>query len=507
MTESEATERLMTGIGGFDQVAVGGLPLGRTTLVTGTTGSGKTLFSVEFLARGIVKYGQRGVFVTFEESAQKLRRNNIPLGLDIVRWEAEGLWSFVDVSGDLRIDASTIGTYDFGALIARIEREVGRIGAERVVLDSLGAIFSRFDNIAIVRHELFRIAHALEALGVTAVVTAERVHEYDGVSRYGVEEFVFDNVVILRNALDQERRRRTVEIVKFRGCSHHTGEWLFTIDPREGMLVMPLAYLIPREQASRTRVSTGTAGLDEMLGGGLFRDAIALITGPIGSGKTLTSLRFADAAYQSGERCVLFTLDETREQLVRNAEGWGLDIYAMETAGSLRVLAEYPEVASLEDHFIHIRRVIDDFQPQRLVIDTLSALERIVSPRALLDFVISLGALLRSHEITTLLTSAPTGRVTPLATPAIAMEIASLTDVSILLRYVEHAGEIKRCIAVLQTRGSAHDPAIRELTLTPEGLQMGPAMTEVMRPLTADAIGEQPQWPVMPPDTPPTEPR
>lgn len=386
-------------------------------------------------------------------------------------------------------------------------REVTRIRAERIVLDSLGAIFSRFENIAIVRHELFRIAYALEQLGVTAVVTAERSQEYDGVSRYRVEEFVFDNVVILRNVLHQERRRRTVEVVKLRGCPHRTGEWLFTIDPREGMVIMPLAYLIPRERASRTRRSTGSAGLDEMLGGGLFKDAIALITGPTGSGKTLTSLRFADAAYQAGERCVLLTLDETREQLVRNAEGWNLDIDAMESAGSLRVLAEYPEVASLEDHFISLRRVIDDFQPQRLVIDTLSALERIVSPRALLDFVISLGALLRSHEITTLLTSAPTGRVTPLATPAIAMEIASLTDVSILLRYVEHRGEIRRCIAVLQTRGSAHDPAIRELTLTPEGLRIGPVMADVTRPLTAEAIGDQPQWPIMPLGNPPAEPR
>lgn len=386
-------------------------------------------------------------------------------------------------------------------------REVTRIRAERIVLDSLGAIFSRFENIAIVRHELFRIAYALEQLGVTAVVTAERSQEYDGVSRYRVEEFVFDNVVILRNVLHQERRRRTVEVVKLRGCPHRTGEWLFTIDPREGMVIMPLAYLIPRERASRTRRSTGSAGLDEMLGGGLFKDAIALITGPTGSGKTLTSLRFADAAYQAGERCVLLTLDETREQLVRNAEGWNLDIDAMESAGSLRVLAEYPEVASLEDHFISLRRVIDDFQPQRLVIDTLSALERIVSPRALLDFVISLGALLRSHEITTLLTSAPTGRVTPLATPAIAMEIASLTDVSILLRYVEHRGEIRRCIAVLQTRGSAHDPAIRELTLTPEGLRIGPVMADVTRPLTAEAIGDQPQWPIMPLGDPPAEPR
>ena len=231
-----------------------------------------------------------------------------------------------------------------------------------------------------------------------------------------------------------------------------------------------------------------------MCGGGLFRDSIILVTGPTGTGKTLTGLRFAEAAYNEGERCLLATFDETREQLSRNAAGWGMDLAAMEASGLLRVLSDYPEVASLEDHFIRLRRIIEDYHPRRLVIDTLSALERIVSPRALLDFVISLGALLRQHEITTLLTSAPTGRVTPLATPAIAMEIASLTDVSILLRYVERAGEIKRCIAVLQSRASAHDPAIREAVIDETGMAIGEPMTELF-PIMGDSLGG-PQWPV-----------
>ncbi|MFD8567663.1 circadian clock protein KaiC [Streptomyces sp. NPDC059639] len=476
MTDTDAIPRIPTGINGFDQIALGGLPAGRSTLVAGTTGSGKTLFAIEFLARGVQNHGDPGVFVTFEEDPDAIRTNVASLGFPIAEWEATGKWTFVDASADIAMEASTIGAFDLGALTVRIAHAVRRIGARRVALDSLGAVFGNLNGFGSLRHELFRIVSALDLLGVTTVITSERPEEYNSVSRLGVEEFVLDNVIILRNVLRAERRRRTVEIIKFRGTSHRTGEWLFTISPREGIVIMPLAFLRPRERASTERVSSGNRDLDAMCGGGFFRDSIVLLTGPTGTGKTLTSLFFAAAAVRAGERCLLQTFDETREQLARNAASWGLDLDAMEGSGLLRIVSEYPEVASPEDHFLRIRRVIEEFGPSRVAIDTLSALERIVSSRALLDFVIALGAVLRHHEITTLLTSAPTGRVTPTVTPAIAMEVASLTDVTILLRYVETGGEIQRGIAVLQTRGSAHDHSIRRFEIDNTGMHIGDPM-------------------------------
>lgn len=474
MTDVEPIERLVTGINGFDQVALGGLPLGRPTLVAGTTGSGKTLFAVEFLARGILRSGEHGVFVTFEETPVEIRRNCASLGFPIAQWEDEGRWLFVDATADIGEETPIVGSYDFGALAARIAHAVRRIGALRVSLDSLGAVFSRFAETAIVRHELRRIAGALRGLGITSVVTAERTSEYDGVSRYSVEEFVLDNVVILRNVLAQERRRRTIEVVKFRGAPHRTGEWLFTIDPREGLVVIPLAFLTqPFAPASRVRVSTGNPELDQMCGGGIFKDAIVLLTGPSGAGKTLTGLKFIAAGVAAGDRCLAFTFDESREQVRRNAEGWGLDLDASEREGLLRTVCNYPEVASLEDHFISIKRAIEEFKPDRLVIDTLSALERIVTPRSLLDFFIALGAVVRQRGVTTLLTSAPAGRFTPQLTPSIAGELASLTDVTINLRYADGAGNIQRTIAVMQTRGSAHDQSIRQVTIDADGMHIG----------------------------------
>jgi circadian clock protein KaiC len=496
MSDGEALARIPTGINGLDEVALGGLPAGRATLVSGTTGSGKTLFAMEFLARGVQRFGDPAVFVTFEEAANDIRRNVTSLGFPINEWIADGSWAFVDASADITEEAPTIGSYDFIALVSRIEHAVRVVGAKRVALDSVGAIFTRFGEIGLVRHELFRLASHLEAMGVTAVLTAERNTEYDGVSRYGVEEFVLNNVIILRNALSEERRRRTLEIVKFRGAEHRAGEWLFTIDPQEGIVVIPLAYIAPRERASYTRVSTGNAELDAMCGGGLYRDSVALLSGPTGAGKTLTGLRFAQTAYEAGDRCVLFTFDETREQLGRNAAGWGIDLDSMEASGLVTVRSEYPETRSLEDHFIRLRRIITEFAPDRLVIDTLSALERIVTPRALLDFVIALGSILRQREITTLLTSAPTGRFTPTVTPAIAVEIASLTDVMILLRDFERDGEIQRAIAVVQSRGSPHDPLIRRVTIDSEGMHIGEQIRGYTHMISqSGVIRDDQRWP------------
>ncbi len=200
---SMPVEKLATDIHGFDAISLGGLPKGCTTLVAGTSDSAKTIFAIQFLANGILNAGEGGVFVTFEEPAPDIRNNVLSLGWDIAAWEAAGQWAFVDASPQLADRPVVTGEYDLGALVARIEHAVRKIGAQRVSLDSLGAIFSRFAETNVVRAELFRIAVALKQLGVTAILTAERTVEYVEIARFGVEEFVANNVIILRNALER----------------------------------------------------------------------------------------------------------------------------------------------------------------------------------------------------------------------------------------------------------------------------------------------------------------
>lgn len=466
-----AISKLPTEIGGFDLISDGGLPAGRTTLVSGTAGSAKTVFAAQFLAAGIRRAGQPGVFVTFEETPEDIRRNVAGFDWDVAAWEEQGLWAFVDASPRPGDPLVVSGEFDLEALLARIRHAVGRVGAVRVAIDSLGGVFSQLGDAAAVRHELFRVAVALKEMGVTTVITAERCEEHGPVSRYGVEEFVSDNVVVLRNTLSEELRRRTVEILKFRGTGHQKGEWPFTIVPGEGIVVIPLSALQLQQRSSAARISSGSPELDAMCGGGFFRDSIILVSGPTGTGKTLITTEFLGGGAEAGERCLLFAFEESREQLFRNALGWGVDFPRMEAEGRLRVVPAYPEAMALEDHLIRMKAEIEAFRPDRVAVDSLSALERTSSIKSFREFVIGLSSFIKHKEVPGLFTATTSALLGGTSTTE--THISTTTDSIILLRYVEVNGQMRRGLAVLKMRGSAHDKDIREFTIDGEGMHVG----------------------------------
>jgi circadian clock protein KaiC len=469
-SEESVVEKLKTGIIGFDSVANGGLPKGRTTLVAGTAGSAKTVFAAQFLLRGITEADEGGVFVTFEEPPDDIRKNLLSFGWDITAHEAAGKWAFVDVSPHADDQAMVVGDYDLGALLARIEHAINKVGATRVSVDSLGAIFGKFQQQQIVRRELLRLAMALKRIGVTSILTAERTQEYGEIARHGIEEFVADNVIILRNVLDAEKRRRTMEILKFRGTDHQKGEFPFTITAERGIIGVPLSMVKLDHLSSNIRIHSGSAELDGMCDGGFFRDSIVLVSGATGAGKTLMSTEFIAAA-EKPERCLLFAYEESRDQLIRNATGWGLNFEEMEQDGRLKILCEYPEVLGLEDHLVKMKDEIEEFKPTRIAVDSLSALERVSTLKSFREFVIGLTSYIKSQEIAGLFTS-----VTPSlmgGTSITETHISTITDSIILLRYVEMFGEISRGIAVLKMRGSYHDKEIREFKIDSDGMHIG----------------------------------
>lgn len=471
MKEYRDIEKLETRIPGFDHISCGGMPKGRTTLIAGTSGSAKTVFAAQFLAAGIIFAGEHGVFVTFEETTADLRRNMQGFNWEIGKWEEEGKWAFVDASPEPGQEVTIVGEYDFGALLARIEYAVKKVGAKRVAMDSIGAIFSQFKDRSTVRRELFRIVAALREIGVTAVMTAERTEEYGDIARFGVEEFVADNVIILRNVLEEERRRRTMEILKFRGTYHQKGEWPFTVSPGVGVVMIPLSSIELTQKSSERRVVSGNDELDRMCGGGFFRDSVILASGATGTGKTLLSTKFLAGGAAQGEKCMMLAFEESREQLIRNARGWGDDFEALEKEGKLKIVCVYPEAATLEDHLIDIKTMVEEFRPNRVAVDSLTALERGTTTKSYREFIVALISFIKHLEIAGLFTSTtPTLLGGSTVTEA---HISTITDTIILLRYVEIYGDIRRGLAVLKMRGSWHEKDIREYTIDGKGMHIG----------------------------------
>lgn len=476
-SNTDFIEKLETGIPGFDFLAEGGLPKGRATLIAGTAGSAKTVFACQFLAEGI-KRGQNGVFVTFEEPPKAIRKNMKGFGWDIAQWEKEGKWAFVDASPQPGQKPLVSGEYDLGPLLARIEYAIRKYHGVRVSMDSLGAIFSHLEDSAQVRSDLFSIAAALRELEVTAVLTAERTDEYGEISRYGVEEFVADNVVIVRNVLTEEKRRRTIEILKYRGTEHQKGEFPFTIIPKRGIVILPLSAIELEQRSSNVRISSGSEELDRMCGGGFFRDSIILVSGATGTGKTLMVTEFMAGGVANNERCLLFAFEESREQLYRNAIGWNVNFDQMEKAGNLKIVCRYPESTGLENHLIMMKEIIDTFQPHRVAVDSLSALERVSSLKGFREFIIGLTSFIKQKEVGGLFTSTTPSLVG--GTSITEAHISTITDSIILLRYVEMYGEMRRGITVLKMRGSMHDKDIREFSIDGKGMHIGKPFRNVV---------------------------
>ena len=490
LQEAKVIEKLETGLSGFDAISNGGLPKGRTTLLAGSSGSAKTVFACQFLVAGTQNNDEGGVFVTFEETPDEIRRNMLGFGWDIESLEAKGKWAFVDASPEPGMETIIMENYDLGGLTARVEHAVQKIGAKRAVLDSVGAIFSQFTDASVVRRELFRISHALKQMNVTALITTERTEEYGEVSRFGVEEFVSDNVIILRNVLEEESRRRTLEVLKFRGTTHQKGEFPFSVIPDQGVVVIPLSAMELKQSSSEVRVTSGNSNLDEMCGGGFFRDSVILVSGATGTGKTLMVTQFVGGGAATGEKSLLFAFEESREQLFRNAKAWGRDFEEMERKGLLKVVCEYPEAAGLEDHLINMRAQLEQFEPDRVVVDSFSALERVSTLKGFREFVIGLTSFIKHKEITGLVTATTSSLLG--GTSITEAHISTITDSIILLRYVEMLGEMRRGLTVLKMRGSMHTKDIREFNIDQEGMHIGQPFRNISGILSGNPVHVSP---------------
>jgi circadian clock protein KaiC len=462
---TKGVRKIRTAIEGFDEITHGGLPMGRTTLVSGTSGTGKTLLAVQFLYHGIEYFDYPGVFVTFEESPRDIIQNAYSFGWDLQSLIDSGKLFILDASPDPE-GQEVVGNFDLSALIERIQYAIKKYKAKLVSIDSVTAVFQQYDAASVVRREIFRLVARLKYLEVTSIMTTERIDEYGPVARFGVEEFVSDNVVIVRNVLEGERRRRTVEILKLRGTTHMKGEYPFTIT-NDGINIFPLGAMRLTQRSSNVRISSGLKTLDKLCGGGFFKDSIILATGATGTGKTLLVSKFLEEGCRQEEKAILFAYEESRAQLSRNASSWGINFEEMEQKGLLKLLCCYPESAGLEDHLQTIKSEIAQFKPSRIAIDSLSALARGVTNNAFRQFVIGVTGYAKQEEITGFFTNTTDQFMGSHSITE--SHISTITDTIILLQYVEIRGEMSRAINVFKMRGSWHDTGIREYVINSDG--------------------------------------
>ncbi|WP_075219359.1 circadian clock protein KaiC [Acuticoccus yangtzensis] len=469
--------KLPTGVAGFDAISFGGLAVNGSTLIAGASGAGKTVFALQFLYAGATDYGQNGVFVTCEERPSRLIRNVRGFGWDLQTLIDKDAFAIVDLSPEPQEETIDLGGSQLSALMVRVEAAVKRVNAKRVVLDSIGSLLPQFADAGMVRRELLRVISRLLDLDTTVIITIERDETDEVIGRFGVEEYIADNVVILRNRLERETRRRTVEILKTRGTAHQRGEFPFTIDNLDGVNVVPLSSTTLYQAAPTTRISSGLEPLDQMTGGGLFEASIILVSGATGTGKTLMVAEQVRAAIANGERFLLFAAEEGREQLCRNAASWGVDFVKAEEDGLLKIANHSPEEFGLEDHLLRMKRLISEFKPNRIAVDSLSAFERVSTPKSFREFVIGLTAFIKVQRVTAIFTNTTS---LLMGTQSVTeTHISTITDSIILLRYVEINGEMRRGIMVLKMRGTWHEKAIREYVIDGMGMRILGAFTGV----------------------------
>ena len=452
-----------TGITGFDELSLGGLPRGRPTLVTGAAGSGKTLFGMEFLVRGAVEFGEPGVFLAFEELAEDLAVNVASLGFDLPGLERDGLL----VVDAFRLDPAEYvetGAYDLEGLFIRLAGAVESIGAKRVVIDTIEVLFTALPNAGIVRGELGRLFRWLKERDLTVVITGER-GDGGALTRFGIEEYVSDCVITLDHRITEEISTRRLRVVKYRGSLHGTNEYPFLITDR-GIDVVPITSLGLAHSAPTERVSTGIEQLDHMLTGGIYRGSSTMISGSAGTGKTSIGAAVVDAACARGERALFVSMEESPAQLVRNMRSIGYDLQRWIDAGLLQIQSVPPTAFGFEEHLASLRRWVDDLDPSIVVLDAIASLVRAGTNAA---SVVSRDLdLLKGRGITTVLTTLSRGTYSETSE----IDISSLADTWLLLRNVESNGERNRLLFVNKSRGSAHSNQVREFLLTDDGPEL-----------------------------------
>ncbi len=460
-------EKASTGIRGLDELTGGGFPKGRTTLVVGGPGTGKTLLGVEFAVRGAADLNEPAVIMAFEETAEELAANVKSLGHDLARLTASKKL-IVDHVRVERHEVEETGEYDLEGLFIRLNQAIEKIGAKRVVLDTIESLFAGLPNAGILRAELRRLFGWLKDKGMTSVITAEAGDSH--LTREGLEEYVSDCVLLLDHRMEDQISTRRLRVLKYRGSSHGTNEYPFLITD-QGITLIPITSLAYSTRPATTkRISSGIPRLDAMLGGGgFYRGSLVMVSGTAGTGKTSLAAKFIEAGCGRGERAIFLTFEESPLQVLRNMRSIGIDLERYVRKGLLKFYAPRPTVYGLESHLSMIQHQVEEFDPSIVVMDPVTTFTAVGPGKEVRLMLLRMISFLKNKGVTSMMTTLTPGGMN-LETTTVGL--ASLADTWIFLRDIEIGSERTRGIYVLKSRGMAHSNQIREFVLSSNGIDI-----------------------------------
>lgn len=455
-----------TGIQGLDEITYGGLPKGRTALVCGSAGCGKTLLGMQFLVNGAINYQEPGVFMSFEENEIELAENFASLGIDLKDLDNRKLIS-IDHVFFAENEITETGDYDLEGIFVRLNYAIDSIGAKRVVLDTIEALFSGLSNVTLIRSELRRLLRWLKDKGVTSVVTGEK-GDGNFLTRHGIEEYVSDCVLLLDHRVIDQVSTRRLRVVKYRGSAHGNNEYPYLID-EQGISVLPITSVGLIHKAPTKHVSTGIPRLDTMFGGdGIYEGSSVLVSGTAGTGKTSTAASFVNATCSRAEKALYFAFEESQDQIVRNIMSIGIDFQQWINSDLLQIVAARPTLLGLEAHLVTIYKKVTEFKPQLVILDPISNLIAVGDSKSVKSVLTRLLDFLKLQKITVVILDLTTSNNTETTD----IGISSLADTWILLRDIELNGERNKGLYILKSRGMAHSNQIREFILTSEGIDL-----------------------------------
>jgi circadian clock protein KaiC len=461
-----ALKKLETGVPGLDVLTLGGIPEGRATLIAGKSGTGKTVMGLQ-IAANLARQGIKTILLAVEETPEDMQDSGDTLGLGISRLVRDGMLHFANIGRPMDGPTIVSGDYDLFGLIHRVEAMVKQTGARAIILDSATALFSPRPAQEQLRSHFFQLVHTLRVQKLTAVILAEAPNDYGPLTTMGVEDYVCDLTLILRNIIDGGRRRRSIEVNKYRRSAHYKGEYPCTVTTR-GLAVFPLDARDAPLTSTVERYSSGVEGLDEMTGGGWLRNSIIIVRGPTGSGKTMLAGLYARAGASRQERVVYYGFEETRPILLRNYREIGMPMDQLIESGNLKVICRYPEATSLEDLLVDLRLGLEELKPSLVVLDSISSIEHASSEKGFRQFMIGVASILREHGRSALITQTIVGGSDEHTAPY----LSTIADAILTLDYSLHTYELDRTMRLIKMRGSRHETHPYRLAIESGGLKV-----------------------------------